>query len=102
MSCKVQELEDITTKPEKLRVVSLTRTSKINLNDALHPARPLGHDNDPITHVNRLIDIVRNQKHGGAAGFPEPQNFILHAHSRKRIQRAKWFIQEQDFRMVNQ
>ena len=62
----------------------------------------LGHDDDPIAHVNRLIDVVGDKEHGGAARLPEAQHFILHPHAGKGIERAKRFIEQEDLWVIDQ
>ncbi|HMJ92214.1 MAG TPA: hypothetical protein VK530_20495, partial [Candidatus Acidoferrum sp.] len=48
----------------------------------------------------RFVDVVRDEKHRCAARLPESQNFVLHSHSRKGVERAKRFVEEQNFGMI--
>ena len=44
---------------------------------------------------------MRNEQHSGATIFPQPQHFILHAHSRESVERAERFIEQQNLRMID-
>ena len=60
------------------------------------------HDDDAVAHVNRFVDVVGDEQHGGAARLPEAQHFILHAHAGKGVERAERFVEQQNFGMIDQ
>ena len=60
------------------------------------------HDDDAISHVDGFVNVVGDQEHGGAAGLPEVQHLILHAHARERVERAQRLIEQQHLGMINQ
>jgi hypothetical protein len=72
------------------------------VNLAIDSARTLSHYHDSIAHVNAFIDIMGNQKHRAAAIFPKPQDFVLHAHTREGIERAERFVEQEDFRVIDE
>src|SRR5215218_6370862 len=45
---------------------------------------------------------MRHEQHRGSPRFPEPQHFILHLHAGEGVQRPEWFIEQQDFRMIDE
>src|SRR5207244_2248358 len=51
---------------------------------------------------NGFIDIVSDEKHGGAATLPESEHLVLHAHAGEGIERAERFVQEQNFGMIDE
>ncbi|HEV2697570.1 MAG TPA: hypothetical protein VGU90_06225 [Terriglobales bacterium] len=42
-----------------------------------------------------------DEKHRGAAIFPEAQHFILHAHPGKGVERAEWLVEQENFGVVD-
>jgi hypothetical protein len=45
---------------------------------------------------------VSDEKHCGAVIFPEPQHFVLHAHAREGIERAERFVEQENFRVIDE
>src|SRR5436309_12171971 len=43
-----------------------------------------------------------NKEYGGAACLPESQDFILHPHASKSVERAERFVEEENFRVVDE
>src|ERR1043166_9056917 len=97
----MKQLENFTAEPEEFGAAPITRTIERDRNDALDSARTLSHDNDSVAHIDRFIDIVRDQKHCGAARLPESQHFILHSHARKCVERAEGLIEEEDSGVID-
>src|SRR6185437_9747357 len=93
---------DFAAQAEERFAGAIARAHKVNVNLAIDSARTLSHYHDSITHVNGFIDIMGNQKHRAAAIFPKPQDFVLHAHTREGIERAERFVEQEDFRVINQ
>src|SRR5205085_9835415 len=88
---KVEQFENVAAQPKKLWTVALTRTFQINLDGALDATGARRHDHDAVAHVDRLIDVVSDKEHRGAARFPEAQHFVLHFHARESVERAERF-----------
>ncbi len=60
------------------------------------------HDDDAVAHVNGFVDVMRNEQHGGPAGLPKAQDFILHPHAGEGVERAERFIEQKNFGMIDQ
>ena len=54
-----------------------------------------------VGHRQRLTLIVGNEHKGYAQGFLQSLEFFLHLLPKFQIQRTQWFIQEQDFGLVD-
>ena len=63
---------------------------------------PRRHDDDPVAHVDRLVDVVGDQEHRRPAGLPEPQDLVLHPHPGERVERAQRLVEQQDLGVVDQ
>src|SRR5258706_11333335 len=99
MAGEMKVLENMAPEAEEIRADPFARAGERNVYAAFDPSRAGTHDHDAVTHVYRLINIVRHQQHGGATGLPEAQPFILHAHPGERIERAQRLIEQKDFRV---
>src|SRR5258706_12801802 len=93
---EMKEFQNVTAETKEFRAVAFARALQIDLDNTFYAAWALRHDYDAVAHVNRFIDVVGDQKHRGAARFPQPQHFILHSHARKGVQRSERFVQEED------
>src|SRR6185503_19399797 len=98
----MQRLQDLPSETKELRVVPLARAFEINLEDPVDATRPGCHQHNAIAHVDRFVDVVGDQEHRRAAGFPEAQHFVLHLHPGEGIQCAQRFVQEQDFWVIDE
>jgi len=98
---EMQKLEDVATKAKEILVATVTRTFQGNRNSLFDSSRTLGHDDNAIAHINCLVDVVSDEEHGRAPGLPKTKHFILHAHTRKGIERAEGLIEKQRFRMID-
>lgn len=98
----MEQLQNFASKLEEVRAAAIARPGQPYRDRALNPAGPLRHDDDAIAHVNRFVDIVRDQKHCGAARLPEAKDFVLHPHPREGVERAEGFVEQQHFRMIDQ
>ena len=99
---EVQQFENLDAEFQKVRAVAFARAIEIDLDGAFDAARTGGHDDDAIAHVDRFVDVMRDEDHRRAARFPEAQHFILHFHASECIERAERFIQQENFRMIDQ
>ena len=88
ISGEVQQLKDLAAKTEEFRAAAISGTSEIHGDGLFDSPRTLCHDEDPIAHVNRFIDIVGDQECGSEASLPETQDFILHSHAGKGVEGA--------------
>ena len=98
----MQQLQNVRTQAQEFRTASLARASQSDVNDPFDPPRTRRHDHDPVAHVDRFVHVVRHQQHRCATRLPEAQHLVLHPHPREGVQRAKRFIQQQQFRMIDQ
>ena len=99
---EVKRLEDIPAQAQEFGTAAITRALNLHRNDLLNLPGALGHDDDPIAHVNRLIDVVGDKEHGGAARPPKAEHLILHPHACKGVERPQGFVEKEDFWMINQ
>ncbi len=97
----MQKLEDVATKPKEILVATVARPFRGNRNSLFDSSRTLGHDDNAIAHINCFVDVVSDEEHGRAPGLPKTKHFILHAHTRKGIERAEGLIEKQRFRMID-
>jgi hypothetical protein len=88
----VEKFENIAPQSKKVGAASITRSLKTDWNSLFDFAGPRRHDDYAITHVNSFIDVVGDEKHGRATVLPETQNFILHPHTRERVQGTQRFV----------
>jgi len=98
----VKQFQNFTPKAEEFQAGSLARTIEGDGDDSFDLAGVRRHDDDAVAHVDRLVDVMGDEEHRGAAGLPEAQHFILHAHSSEGIERPERFVEEQDARMIYQ
>ncbi len=98
----MKEMENIGAQLQEVPATAITRVAERNGDDLIDPARPLRHDDDAIAHVNGFIDVVRDQKRGGAARLQEPEDFILHSHAGEGIERAERFVEKEHFGIVDE
>jgi len=98
---EMQKLEDVATKPKEILVATVARPFQGNRNSLFDSSRALGHDDNAIAHINCFVDVVSDEEHGRAPGLPKTKHFILHAHTRKGIERAEGLIEKQRFRMID-
>lgn len=65
--------------------------------DELGDARPraVTHQHDSVSEQNGFIDVVRNHEDGLPRRLHDAQQLVLDGASRKRVQRAKGFVQQE-------
>ena len=97
---EVHRLKNVTAQAQEIRAASVAWPVHVYWNDLLNPTGARSHDNDAVAHVDGFVDVVGDKEDGGAASMPEPQHFILHAHSSEGIERPERFVEEQDARMI--
>jgi hypothetical protein len=102
VASEVQKFENICAEAKKFGAAAIAWSSQRISDVPVDSARTLSHDHDSITHVDGFIDVVSDEKHCGAAIFPEPQHFILQAHAGEGIERAERFVEEQNFRVIDE
>src|SRR5208282_6257749 len=93
-ACQVKQFQYFTPKAEKCLAVSLTRTVEGDGNGSFDAAGVRGHDDYAISHVDGFVNVMGDQKHRGAAGLPEAQHLILHAHACERVERTQKLIKK--------
>ncbi|MDB6171998.1 MAG: hypothetical protein JWL59_1309 [Chthoniobacteraceae bacterium] len=98
----MEQFKNLASQIEELRAVAVPWPIKFDNDHAFNPAGTRAHDDDSIAHVDRFIDVVGDQNHGGLARPPEAQNFILHPHPGKGIEGAERLIEEEEFWMIDQ
>ena len=89
----MEELEDISAEAKEFRAAAVAWPRQRISNGLIDPPRRLSHDHDAIAHVNGFVDVMGNEEYGRAACLPEPQDFILHPHASKSVQRAERFVE---------
>ena len=102
LSGEVECFEDFASEMEKIWTAAVPWAVELHGNDLFDLARTLGHDDDPITHIDRFVNVMGDEKHGGTVRPPKAQHFVLHAHPGKSIERAQWLIEEQNPGMIDQ
>src|SRR5215831_1997835 len=90
---EMQEFQDITTEPQELFGIALSRTLEPYLNYPLDLAWTRGHDQDAITHIDCFVNVMSDQQDGCAARLPKPKHFVLQTHPGERVESAQRFIQ---------
>src|SRR5437773_7646877 len=98
---EVHRLKNVTAQAKEIRAAAVAWPIHLYRNDPLDPAGTRSHDNDAVAHVDGFIDVMSNKQHGRAPRLPEAQHFILHTHPRKGVERAKWFVEQEHFGMVD-
>src|SRR6266566_863204 len=98
----MEELENISAEAKKFRAAAIARPSQHICNGLIDPARRLSHDHDAIAHINGFVDVMGNKQYGRAACLPESQDFILHPHASKGVERAERFVEQENFRVVDE
>ena len=68
---------------------------------SIDPAGAGGHDEDAIAHVDRFIDVMGDQEHGGETGLPQAQHFILHSHAGEGIESTERLVEQENLGMSN-
>ena len=56
-----EAVEEFRCEDGEIRAAAISRAVDIHRDGALDPARARSHDDDAVTHVDRLIDVVRDQ-----------------------------------------
>ena len=102
MASKVQKFENICTEVKKFGAAAITWSSQRISDVPVDSARTLSHDHDSVTHVDGFINVVSDEKHRSAAIFPEAQHFVLQAHAGEGIERAERFVEEENFRVIDE
>src|SRR5258708_34042620 len=64
---------------------------------SIDSARAQGHDKYAVTHVDRFIDVMRDQEYRGETGSPQAQHFTLHSHARESIEGAERLVYQENF-----
>ena len=80
----MKEFQNVAAETKEFRAVAFAGALQIDLDNTFYPAWTLRHDYDAVAHVNGFIDVVGDQKHRGAARFPQAQHCMLRWHYRSR------------------
>lgn len=99
---EMQMFENFAAEAEKRIASAITWSREVDINLAIDSAGRLGHDEDPIAHVDRFINVVGDEQHCCAPILPKAQHFVLHAHPRECVERAEWFIEQENFGMIDE
>ncbi|AII10961.1 hypothetical protein EP51_43375 (plasmid) [Rhodococcus opacus] len=87
-----EALEEPSPQLDEPWIVTRPRSVKIDRN--VDSDRPLGKDQNPIGEKNRLIDVVRDEKHCRSMPCYEIADEFLHTNSSQCIQGRKGFIKQ--------
>src|SRR5262245_15101032 len=98
----MQVFEDFAAEAEKRIASAITWSREVDIDLAIDSPRSRGHDEDAITHVDRLIDVVGDEQHRGATILPQTQHLVLHPHAGESVKRAERFIKQQNFGMIDE
>ena len=99
---EIKKSQNFSPEAKELRAGAVTRPIKSDRDGTFNPPRALGHDDNAVAHVDRFVDVVGDEEHGGAARLPEMKHFILHPHTSKSVERAKRFVEQEHFRIIDQ
>ena len=99
---KMKMLENLAAEADERFAGAIAWALQVNLDFAIDATGRRRHDKDAITHVDGFINVVSNEKHCSAAIFPEPQHFVLQAHTGEGIERAERFVEEENFRVIDE
>ena len=98
----MEMFENLAAQADEWFAGAIAWTEEVDVDLAIDASGRRGHDKDAIAHVNCLVYVMRDEKHGGAAIFPQAQYFVLHAHASERVERAEWFIEQKHFGMIDE
>src|SRR5262245_16213495 len=98
----MEVFENLAAEAEKRIASAITWSRKIDVDLAIDSARRRGHDKDAIAHVDRLINVVGNEQHGGATILPQAQHFVLHPHAGEGVEGAERLIKQEYFGMIDE
>ena len=59
-------------------------------------------DKNPISEEQRLVDVVRHQKHRRAMDLDQPEQKIVHLDARQCVKRPERLISQQERRLANE
>ena len=65
-------------------------------------AGPGGHDRNPVTEQERLVDIVGDEEHGLLVRAPDAGQLLLHDPAGLRIERAERLVHQQNRRIIGE
>src|ERR1041385_7732403 len=97
----MEMLQNLAAQADEWFASAITRAQKVDVDLAVDAPRRRCHDKDAIAHIDGFIDVVSDEKHGGAAILPKAQHFVLHAHASERVERAERLIEKEHFGMIN-
>jgi hypothetical protein len=98
----MEVFQDITAEAQELFGIALAGTLELHLNYPLDPARTRGHDQNAITHIDGLVNVMSDEQDGCAAGLPKPKHFVLQTHAGEGVERTQGFIEQEHLGMINQ
>jgi hypothetical protein len=97
----MQVLENFASEAQERVACAIAGSCETDVDLAIDSAGRLGHDDDPITHVDGFINVMRDEEHCRATVFPQPQHFILHPHACESVERTERFIEQENFGMID-
>jgi len=57
------------------------------------------HHRHARAHLDRLVDVMRDEQHGRAERAVQSQEFVLQALAHDRVDGAEWLVHEHDWRL---
>lgn len=86
----------------KVRMAAVARTHQPHRDDFADSARTRRHHDDPVGEIHRLFDVVRHHDHGAVVLGMNAEQFFLKMNLCHCVERAEGFIEEQEFRFVDE
>ena len=81
---------------------AVARPRQLDRNDLFHAAGRARDHHDTVGQEHRLFDAVGDEQHGLAVTLPDRQQIVLQARARMGVERAEWFVHQQDARLVGE
>ena len=83
-------------------MAAVARTHQPHRDDFADSARTRRHHDDPVGEIHRLFDVVRHHDHGAVVLAVNAEQFFLKMNLCHCVERAEGFIEEQQFRFVDE
>ena len=80
----------------------IARARDLDQEIALDRSRPVGHHDDAVGQVDRLLDAVGDEQDRLFELGPQAQQFVLQVAPGERVERAEGFVHQQDRRIERQ
>ncbi len=80
----------------------MPRPRQVDLHDVADPAGPAFHGNHPVAEIDRLLQIMGDENHGGAALRRQPRHLVLQVLPGHGVERAERLVHQQHVRLLGQ